>query len=75
MAAMSDSVGPLALLTLALTFSLAYSMQFEVHSGHTKCISEDIKTNAMSVGKYSVVNPREGYPMPDSHKVIAKVTS
>ncbi|ESW23249.1 hypothetical protein PHAVU_004G031200 [Phaseolus vulgaris] len=75
MAAMSDSVGPLALLTLALTFSLAYSMQFEVHSGHTKCISEDIKTNAMSVGKYSVVNPREGYPMPDSHKVIAKVSS
>ncbi|KAJ1398732.1 GOLD domain [Sesbania bispinosa] len=72
---MSDSVLLLAFLTLALMCSLANSMRFELQSGHTKCISEDIKTNAMSVGKYSVVNPNEGYPIPDTHKVTVKVSS
>jgi len=41
--------------------------------GSTKCISEDIKINAMTVGKYSVVNPSDGYPLPDSHKITVKV--
>ena len=75
MAAMSNSIGALALFTLALTFSLAHSMQFELHLGHTKCISEDIKTSSMSVGKYSVIHPSEGYPKFDSHRIIVKVTS
>ncbi|KAG4958729.1 hypothetical protein AAZX31_13G046800 [Glycine max] len=75
MAAMSDSVRSLALLSLAVMCSVANSMRFDLQSGQTKCISEDIKTNAMSVGKYSVVNPQEGYPLPDSHRIIVKVTS
>ncbi|QCD92635.1 transmembrane emp24 domain-containing protein p24delta9-like [Vigna unguiculata] len=75
MAAMSNSIGALALFTLALTFSLAHSMQFELHLGHTKCISEDIKTSSMSVGKYSVIHPSEGYPKFDSHRIIVKVSS
>jgi len=50
-------------------------MQFELHLGHTKCISEDIKTSSMSVGKYSVIHPSEGYPKFDSHRIIVKVTS
>ncbi|KAK4278755.1 hypothetical protein QN277_016557 [Acacia crassicarpa] len=29
----------------------------------------------MTVGKYSVVNPNEGFPLPDSHKVTVRVTS
>jgi len=75
MAATFDLVRSLALLTLAFVCSVANSMRFELQSGNTKCISEDIKTNAMSVGKYSVVNPREGYPLPDSHRIVVKVTS
>ena len=75
MAAMSDSVRSLALLSLAVMCSVANSMRFDLQSGQTKCISEDIKTNAMSVGKYSVVNPQEGYPLPDSHRIVVKVTS
>ncbi|XP_061362249.1 transmembrane emp24 domain-containing protein p24delta9-like isoform X2 [Gastrolobium bilobum] len=50
-------------------------MRFELQTGHTKCISEDVKNNAMTVGKYSVVNPNEGYPIPDTHKIVVKVTS
>ncbi|KAH7554558.1 hypothetical protein ACOSP7_028018 [Xanthoceras sorbifolium] len=51
------------------------SMRFELKSGNTKCISEDIKNNAMTVGKYSLINPNEGYPLPDNHRVTVKVTS
>ncbi|KDP27175.1 hypothetical protein JCGZ_19874 [Jatropha curcas] len=50
-------------------------MRFEMKSGLTKCISEDIKSNSMTVGKYSIVNPNEGFPLPDSHKLIVKVSS
>ncbi|KAK7266442.1 hypothetical protein RIF29_19086 [Crotalaria pallida] len=72
---MSDSVLLLAILALALMCSLANSMMFDLKSGHTKCISEEIKSNAMTVGKYSVINPNEGYPIPETHKLIVKVTS
>ncbi|GFP87340.1 transmembrane emp24 domain-containing protein p24delta7 [Phtheirospermum japonicum] len=46
-----------------------------MESGHTKCITEDIKLNSMTVGKYHIVNPNEGYPLPDSHKITVRVTS
>lgn len=72
---MFDSVRSIALVTLTLICGVANSMRFELLAGHTKCISEDVKTNAMSVGKYSVVNPKEDYPLPDSHRVVVKVTS
>ncbi|XP_022973302.1 transmembrane emp24 domain-containing protein p24delta9-like [Cucurbita maxima] len=51
------------------------SLRFDLQSGHTKCISEDIKHNAMSVGKYHVVNPNEGQPLTDDRKLIVRVTS
>ncbi|XP_004489416.1 transmembrane emp24 domain-containing protein p24delta9 [Cicer arietinum] len=72
---MSNSILLLSILTLTSTFSFVNSMRFELQSGHTKCISEDIKSNAMTVGKYSVVNPNEGYPIPDTHKITIKVSS
>lgn len=72
-AAMSNSILLLAILTLALTCSLVNSMRFELKSGHTKCISENIQNNAMTVGKYNVVNPNEGQPIPDTHKITLKV--
>ncbi|EEF32366.1 Transmembrane protein Tmp21 precursor, putative [Ricinus communis] len=50
-------------------------MRFDLNSGHTKCISEDIKSNSMTVGKYSIVNPNDGSPLPDTHKLTVKATS
>ncbi|KAJ4842809.1 hypothetical protein Tsubulata_046528 [Turnera subulata] len=51
------------------------SLRFDLQSGHTKCIAEDLKSNSMTVGKYSLVNPQEGHPFPDTHKVTVRVTS
>ncbi|XP_078432607.1 transmembrane emp24 domain-containing protein p24delta7-like [Wolffia australiana] len=60
--------------------SPALCLRFELQSGHTKCIAEDIRPNAMSVGKYSVVNPNavEGQtppPLPETHRVTVRVSS
>ena len=52
---------------------MAQSIRFEMESGRTKCISEDIKTNSMTVGRYSLVNPNEGQPLPESHKFTLRV--
>ncbi|KAK7362389.1 hypothetical protein VNO77_04500 [Canavalia gladiata] len=65
----------LSLLFLVLFSSSTESLRFELQSGNTKCISEDIKTNSMTVGKYLIVNPNEGQPLPDSHRVTVRVTS
>ncbi|XP_050203335.1 transmembrane emp24 domain-containing protein p24delta9 [Mercurialis annua] len=51
------------------------SLRFELQSGQTKCIAEDIKSNAMTVGKYSVINPNEGQPLPATHAVTVRATS
>ncbi|XP_004304281.1 PREDICTED: transmembrane emp24 domain-containing protein p24delta9 [Fragaria vesca subsp. vesca] len=63
------------ILTLGLMSTMAVSMRFELQSGQTKCISDEIKSNSMTVGKYSIVNPNEGFPLPDSHKLTVRVTS
>ncbi|CAI9096550.1 OLC1v1032729C2 [Oldenlandia corymbosa var. corymbosa] len=63
------------LLFIGFLSTRVYSIQFDLQSGHTKCIAEDIKSNAMTVGKYHIVNPTEGSPLPDSHKVTVRVTS
>ncbi|KAJ6860797.1 transmembrane emp24 domain-containing protein p24delta9-like [Populus alba x Populus x berolinensis] len=65
----------LMITTLGLFLTIAESMRFDLQSGHTKCISEDIKNSAITVGKYNVVNPNEGYPLPDTHKLNVRVTS
>ncbi|KAF6171804.1 hypothetical protein GIB67_007325 [Kingdonia uniflora] len=63
------------LLILGFNLTIVQSLRFDLQSGHTKCMSEDIKANSMSVGKYSVVNPNEGYPMPDTHRINVRITS
>ena len=70
----------LIILGLMLETDIGKSMRFELESGNTKCISEDINTNAMTVGKYSIVNPNEaivnpneGYALSDSHKLTVRV--
>uniref|UniRef100_A0A803QMI8 Uncharacterized protein n=1 Tax=Cannabis sativa TaxID=3483 RepID=A0A803QMI8_CANSA len=45
------------------------SMRFDLQSGTSKCVSEDIKANAMSLGRYVVVNPYDESPLSDIHKV------
>ncbi|KAL8150152.1 hypothetical protein V2J09_019960 [Rumex salicifolius] len=62
-------------LVLGVLFDCSYSLRFDLQSGHTKCISEDMKSNSMTVGKYHVVNPNDGAPLPDTHKVTVRVTS
>lgn len=61
------------LLILGFLLSTSESVRFDLPSGQTKCISEDIKSNSMTVGKYSVVNPDEAHPLPDTHKVTVRV--
>ncbi|XP_022881839.1 transmembrane emp24 domain-containing protein p24delta9-like [Olea europaea var. sylvestris] len=58
-----------------LLWNQVESIRFDLESGHTKCISEDIKSNSMTVGKYHIVNPNDGHPLPDSHKITVRVTS
>ncbi|XP_009758123.1 transmembrane emp24 domain-containing protein p24delta7-like [Nicotiana tabacum] len=64
-------------LVLILGFSLTQiqSLRFEIESGHTKCISEEIKGHSMTVGKYHIINPNDGHPLPDTHKVTVRATS
>ncbi|MFS7995107.1 hypothetical protein Hanom_Chr12g01114151 [Helianthus anomalus] len=40
---------------IGILSTLAHSIRFEIESGHTKCIAEDIKSNSMIVGHYSIV--------------------
>lgn len=63
-----------AVLLFVCFFSTrVHSIRFDLQSGHTKCISEEIQSNAMTVGKYHIVNPSEGNPLPDSHKITVRV--
>jgi hypothetical protein len=58
---------------IAILSSTSKSIRFELESGNTKCIAEDIKSNSMTVGKYSIVNPHDGQPLPDSYKLTVRV--
>ncbi|KAI9168879.1 hypothetical protein LWI28_003269 [Acer negundo] len=60
---------------IGILSTTSQSLRFELQSGHTKCIAEDIKSNSMSVGKYSLVKADEAHPLPESHKVTVRVTS
>ncbi|KAM0823811.1 hypothetical protein ACQ4PT_070620 [Festuca glaucescens] len=63
---------PLLLLSGALS---AGALRFDLLSGHTKCISDDIKVGAMAVGKYHIVEPEGSSELPDSHRISLRVTS
>nr|GEV24622.1 transmembrane emp24 domain-containing protein p24delta9-like [Tanacetum cinerariifolium] len=65
----------LMVIFLGVLLRSGESIRFELESGHTKCIAEDIKSNSMTVGHYSIVNPNEGQPLPESHRITLKVTS
>ncbi|XP_066392696.1 transmembrane emp24 domain-containing protein p24delta9-like [Miscanthus floridulus] len=75
------------LLVLATAANPAGALRFDLLSGHTKCISDDIKVGAMAVGKYHVMAPDDGasswsssspsqqQQLPDSHRISLRVTS
>ncbi|TKY65152.1 Transmembrane emp24 domain-containing protein p24delta9 [Spatholobus suberectus] len=63
------------LLAPALMCSVVNSVQFQLKPSHPKCFSEDLKSNVITVGNYNVVNPNDGYPIPDSHKITVRVRS
>ncbi|CAL5188805.1 unnamed protein product [Lathyrus oleraceus] len=62
-------------LVLAVTlFSCSVqSLRFDLPSGFSKCISEDIKKSWMTVGNYSIVNSNEGQPLPSDHTIAVTV--
>lgn len=61
------------IIIIGLLSTITQSIRFELESGHTKCIAEDIKSNSMTVGHYFIDNPNEGQPLPESHRITIKV--
>ncbi|KAF3444794.1 hypothetical protein FNV43_RR14487 [Rhamnella rubrinervis] len=70
-----SATNTLLVLVMGLMSTAAHSIRFDLQSGATKCISEDIKSNAMTLGKYSVDNPHDGSTIPDTHKLTVRVSS
>ncbi|KAG2376990.1 Transmembrane emp24 domain-containing protein [Vigna angularis] len=63
------------LLIFGLFSYSVQSLRFELESGQTKCITEDIRKSSMTVGNYSIINPNVHQPLPDSHTVSVRVGS
>lgn len=63
----------LVVLVVGLFSCLVQSMRFDLQTGVTRCIAEDIKKNSMTVGNYSIVNPNEGQPLPSDHTITVQV--
>ncbi|KAG1334435.1 putative Transmembrane emp24 domain-containing protein p24delta9 [Cocos nucifera] len=79
---MEPGIGGSAVLRLVLALAVAsllpsptQSVHFDLQSGKPKCITEDIKLHAMAVGKYIVVKSDDSSPLPDTHRVIARISS
>ncbi|TYI93670.1 hypothetical protein E1A91_D02G151600v1 [Gossypium mustelinum] len=70
-------IGWMVLVVGVLLVPSSQSLRFDIQSGKIKCISEDMKSNSMTVGKYQVINPNQDRHqlLPDSHKLNVKVTS
>ncbi|KAJ8433337.1 hypothetical protein Cgig2_021344 [Carnegiea gigantea] len=54
-------ISSIVILLCSTSFEYCESLRFDLQSGSTKCISEDIKRDGMIVGKYSIINPNP-YP-------------
>lgn len=63
----------LLVLVVGLFSCLVQSMRFDLQTGVTRCIAEDIKKNSMTIGNYSIVNPNEGQPLPSDHTITVQV--
>ncbi|AES96848.1 hypothetical protein MtrunA17_Chr5g0417891 [Medicago truncatula] len=65
----------LLVLMVGLFTCLVQSMRFDLQTGVTRCIAEDIKKNSMTIGNYSIVNPNEGQPLPSDHTISVQVST
>ncbi|KAK7340573.1 hypothetical protein VNO77_21280 [Canavalia gladiata] len=72
---MSNPILVLIVIAPALMCTFVNSMQFELKQGHPKCISEDINSNAITMGNYFVVNPSHAHPVPHSRNITVTVRS
>ncbi|KAI3714293.1 hypothetical protein L1987_72890 [Smallanthus sonchifolius] len=61
------------ILILPFLTTIVKSIRFNVESGVTKCITEDLRVKSMTAGEYSVVNPNEGQPLHEHHKIYVGV--
>eukprot|EP00252_Welwitschia_mirabilis_P025894 TRINITY_DN8261_c0_g1_i1.p1 TRINITY_DN8261_c0_g1~~TRINITY_DN8261_c0_g1_i1.p1 ORF type:complete len:225 (-),score=23.34 TRINITY_DN8261_c0_g1_i1:295-969(-) len=73
-----------ALVCFLETLCSVKSLRFDLQSGQTKCIADDIQNNILVLGNYHVVKPgSEDHhfgtgnvpPLDDSHKITVRVTS
>ncbi|CAO2816323.1 unnamed protein product [Amaranthus hypochondriacus] len=62
-------------LYIYLNLHVCESLRFEVLSGATKCITEEIKHDSMTIGKYNVIVPFHAHPVPHTHRITVRVTS
>ncbi|KAI3784861.1 hypothetical protein L1987_43968 [Smallanthus sonchifolius] len=58
-----------------VSLPIVKGMRFDIKTGATKCITEDIQSDSLSVGKYTIINPDQDYPLPDSHRITVRITS
>ncbi|KAJ8433113.1 hypothetical protein Cgig2_023071 [Carnegiea gigantea] len=83
-------ISSIVILLCSTLFEYCESLRFDMQSRSTKCISEDIKRDGMTVSKYSVINPNpypnfnidlkpnpsgNFYPIPSSHRITARLCS
>lgn len=61
----------IVVILISWSSPLVWAMRFDLKSGSTKCITEDIKSSSMTVGKYTVITDTK--PTPDSHKITIRV--
>ncbi|KAL8267534.1 hypothetical protein R6Q59_004878 [Mikania micrantha] len=61
------------ILILSFLSTITKSIRINVESGVTKCITEDLRIKSMTVGEYAVVNPNEGQPLPEHHRIYVGV--
>ncbi|GJS44223.1 condensin-2 complex subunit D3 [Tanacetum coccineum] len=65
----------IGILVLVSSSCKVNGMRFDIKTGATKCITDDIQSYSLSVGKFTIVNPDQDYPLPDSHRITVRISS
>ncbi|XP_071696365.1 transmembrane emp24 domain-containing protein p24delta9-like [Rutidosis leptorrhynchoides] len=63
------------ILSMLIFCNVAHSLRFDIESDHTKCMTEDIRKDSLTIGQYSVINPNQNDPFPEHHKIAAMLFS
>ncbi|CAA0822481.1 Transmembrane emp24 domain-containing protein p24delta10 [Striga hermonthica] len=70
-----QSIFFLFLISILLLWTRVESIRFDIESGQSKCIAEDVTSSSMTLGKYTIIKPNEGHVLPDTHKITVRVQS